>query len=40
MSELTLEAELEPRGEVSLKGKSEPVPVYAVPVGARDPVRR
>jgi class 3 adenylate cyclase len=32
--------ELEPRGEVSLKGKSEPVPVYAVPVGARDPVRR
>jgi class 3 adenylate cyclase len=32
--------ELEPRGEVPLKGKSEPVPVYAVPVGARDPVRR
>jgi adenylate cyclase len=31
---------LEPRGEVPLKGKSEPVPVYAMPVGARDPVRR
>ena len=32
--------ELDARGEVSLRGKSEPVPVYAVPVGARDPVRR
>jgi class 3 adenylate cyclase len=34
------DADLDPRGEVPLKGKSEPVPVYAVPVGARDPVRR
>src|SRR3954447_4614655 len=31
---------LDPRGDVALKGKSDPIPVYAVPVGARDPVRR
>jgi class 3 adenylate cyclase len=30
---------LDPRGDVALKGKSDPVPVYAA-VGARDPVRR
>jgi class 3 adenylate cyclase len=34
------DAELEPRGEAPLKGKTDPVPVYAAPVGARDPVRR
>src|SRR4051794_169073 len=34
------DAGLEPRGDVALKGKSDPIPVYAVPVGARDPVRR
>src|SRR4051812_44642997 len=34
------DARLEPRGEAPLKGKTDPVPVYAVPVGARDPVRR
>jgi class 3 adenylate cyclase len=34
-------AELEPRGEVALKGKSDPVPVHAVvPADARQPVRR
>src|SRR4051794_7511599 len=33
-------ADLEARGDAPLKGKSEPVPVYAVPVGARDAVRR
>jgi class 3 adenylate cyclase len=31
---------LEARGDVPLKGKTEPVPVYAVPVGARHAVRR
>src|SRR3954452_8392655 len=34
------DAGLEARGEAPLKGKTDPVPVYAVPVGARDPVRR
>jgi adenylate cyclase len=32
--------ELEPRGEVALRGKSDPIPVYAVPVGARQALRR
>jgi class 3 adenylate cyclase len=32
--------ELEPRGDAPLKGKTDPVPVYAARVGARHPVRR
>jgi class 3 adenylate cyclase len=32
--------ELEPRGEVALKGKSDLVPVYAPMVGAAQPIGR